>query len=55
MANTVASAFPHIECTNFDLPHVVANLELSKNVKCVVGDMFEAMPPRDTMLLKASG
>ncbi|XP_030519187.2 probable O-methyltransferase 3 [Rhodamnia argentea] len=53
MANAVASAFPHIECTNFDLPHVVANLELSKNVKCVAGDMFEAMPPGDAILLKS--
>ncbi|KAI6697290.1 hypothetical protein NL676_017409 [Syzygium grande] len=55
MANAIASTFPHIECTNFDLPHVVANLKLSKNVKCVAGDMFEAIPPGDTILLKASG
>ncbi|XP_030462964.1 probable O-methyltransferase 3 [Syzygium oleosum] len=52
MANAIANTFPHIECTNFDLPHVVANLELSKNVKCVAGDMFEAIPPGDAILLK---
>ncbi|KAI6697285.1 hypothetical protein NL676_017404 [Syzygium grande] len=54
MANAIASTFPHIECTNFDLPHVVANLELSKNVKCVARDLFEAILPEDAMLLKAN-
>ncbi|KAI6697297.1 hypothetical protein NL676_017416 [Syzygium grande] len=46
MANAIASTFLHIEFTNFDLPHVVANLELSKNVKCVAGDLFEVIPLR---------
>ncbi|KAF8043366.1 hypothetical protein BT93_A1646 [Corymbia citriodora subsp. variegata] len=51
-AKAIASSFPHMECTIFDLPHVVANLEVSKNVRCVPGDMFEAIPPADAILLK---
>ncbi|KAF8043404.1 hypothetical protein BT93_A1667 [Corymbia citriodora subsp. variegata] len=53
MAKAIASSIPHIECTIFDLPHVVANLEVSENVKCAPGDMFEAIPPADAVLLKS--
>ncbi|KAM5578234.1 hypothetical protein ABKV19_008509 [Rosa sericea] len=48
----IADAFPHIECTVLDLPHVVADLQGSKNLKYTGGDMFEAVPPADTVLLK---
>ncbi|KAF3444042.1 hypothetical protein FNV43_RR13732 [Rhamnella rubrinervis] len=40
------------ECTVFDLPHVVGDLEGSENVKYVGGDMFEAVPSADAVLLK---
>ncbi|GLT41059.1 hypothetical protein SLA2020_151490 [Shorea laevis] len=52
LAKAIADAFPHLDCTVFDLPHVVANLEGMKNLKFVGGDMFEAIPPADTLLLK---
>ncbi|KAK2632367.1 hypothetical protein EUGRSUZ_L01645 [Eucalyptus grandis] len=52
MAKAIANSFPHMECTIFDLPHVVANLEVSENVRCVPGDMFEAIPPADAIILK---
>ncbi|KAL3754678.1 hypothetical protein ACJRO7_001867 [Eucalyptus globulus] len=37
MAKAIARAFPHMECTIYDLPHVVANLEVSENMRCVMG------------------
>nr|BAV54110.1 O-methyltransferase [Eriobotrya japonica] len=52
VAKAIADAFPHIECTVLDLPHVVADLQGSKNLKYTGGDMFEAVPPADTVLLK---
>ncbi|KAK7321406.1 hypothetical protein VNO77_32025 [Canavalia gladiata] len=52
MAKTVARSFPHLECTVFDLPHVVAGLQGSENLKYVGGDMFEAIPPADAIMLK---
>lgn len=51
-AKAIANSFPHMECTIFDLPHVVANLEVSENVRCVPGDMFESIPPADAIILK---
>ncbi|KAI9082926.1 hypothetical protein K1719_035069 [Acacia pycnantha] len=36
----------------FDLPHVVDGLQGSGNLKFVGGDMFEAIPPSDCILLK---
>ncbi|GLT51842.1 hypothetical protein SLA2020_252210 [Shorea laevis] len=52
LAKAIADAFPHLDCTVFDLPHVVAGLEDIKNLKFVGGDMFEAIPPADALLLK---
>ncbi|KAL6141245.1 hypothetical protein ACLB2K_059535 [Fragaria x ananassa] len=52
VAKAIADAFPHIECTVLDLPHVVADLQGSKNLKYTGGDMFEAVPPADAVLLK---
>ncbi|OWM91081.1 trans-resveratrol di-O-methyltransferase-like [Punica granatum] len=49
----IADAFPHMECTVFDLPHVVAGLQGTRNLKYVGGDMFnEKIPPADAILLK---
>jgi hypothetical protein len=36
----------------FDLPHVVDGLQGSENLKYVGGDMFEAIPPTQSILLK---
>ncbi|KAK8999260.1 hypothetical protein V6N11_070436 [Hibiscus sabdariffa] len=52
LAKAVADAFPHMECTVFDLPHVVAGLKDSGNLKYVGGDMFDGFPAADAVLLK---
>jgi methylase of polypeptide subunit release factors len=52
VAKSIAEAFPHLDCTVFDLPHVVADLQGSENLKYVGGDMFEAIPPADGIVLK---
>ncbi|KAE9592994.1 hypothetical protein Lal_00029244 [Lupinus albus] len=53
MAMAIAKLFPQLDCIVFDLPHVVAGLQGSdKNLKYVGGDMFEAIPPADSILLK---
>ncbi|KAG6717995.1 hypothetical protein I3842_04G128300 [Carya illinoinensis] len=52
VAKAIADAFPSMECTVLDLPHVVAGLEGSERLKYIGGDMFEAVPPADAILLK---
>ncbi|KAJ8754981.1 hypothetical protein K2173_015493 [Erythroxylum novogranatense] len=52
IAKAIAVAFPNVDCTVFDLPHVVANLQDCKNLKYVGGDMFQAVPPAHAILLK---
>jgi 16S rRNA G1207 methylase RsmC len=54
MAKGIAEAFPHMDCTVFDLPHVVSDLQGGKNLKYAGGDMFEAVPPVDALLLKVN-
>ncbi|KAL6329928.1 hypothetical protein AAG906_039843 [Vitis piasezkii] len=52
LAKAIANAFPHLKCTVLDLPHVVTGLQGSKNLNYFAGDMFEAIPPADAILLK---
>ncbi|KAK7312834.1 hypothetical protein VNO77_37009 [Canavalia gladiata] len=52
MAKAIAKSFPQLECTVFDLPHVVADLQGNDNLKYVGGDMFESIPSADAILLK---
>ena len=52
VAKAIANAFPHMNCTVLDLPHVVAELQGSNNLKYSAGDMFEAIPPADAILMK---
>ncbi|XP_061342731.1 probable O-methyltransferase 3 [Gastrolobium bilobum] len=52
MAKAIAKSFPQLECIVFDLPHVVDGLQGNDNLKYVGGDMFEAIPPADALLLK---
>ncbi|XP_065873347.1 probable O-methyltransferase 3 [Euphorbia lathyris] len=54
VAKAIAEAFPHIECTVLDLPHVVAGHRDTDNLKYVAGDMFEAVPPADAILIKST-
>ncbi|KAF9587299.1 hypothetical protein IFM89_001023 [Coptis chinensis] len=52
MAKAMSKAFPHLRCTNFDRPHVISNMQGSKNLDIVEGDMFESVPSADIILLK---
>ncbi|KAI3522152.1 hypothetical protein L1887_11632 [Cichorium endivia] len=51
-AKAIAEAFPNVSCISFDLPHVVNGLEGSKNLSYVYGNMFEAIPKADAVMLK---
>ncbi|KAJ0642406.1 putative trans-resveratrol di-O-methyltransferase [Helianthus annuus] len=51
VAEAIAKAFPNIRCISFDLPHVVDGLVGSNNLTFVGGDMFEAIPRADAVLL----
>ena len=52
-AKAIAKVFPKLECTCFDLPHVVNGLESDLvNLKYVGGDMFKAISPADAVVLK---
>ncbi|KAJ4790466.1 O-methyltransferase [Rhynchospora pubera] len=48
----IAKAFPNIQCTVLDLPHVVDHLPADGLVKFVSGDMFKNIPPADAIFLK---
>ncbi|CAI0397818.1 unnamed protein product [Linum tenue] len=57
MAVAIARAFPKLNCTVFDLPHVVAGVKEKgggdvENLHVVGGSMFEKIPPADAVLLK---
>ncbi|KAG2391467.1 Trans-resveratrol di-O-methyltransferase [Vigna angularis] len=52
MAKAIAKSFPKMQCIVLDLPHVVAGLQGVENLKYFGGDMFEAIPPADVILLK---
>lgn len=51
-AMTLVKAFPQLQCTVLELPHVVATAPKSSAVEFVAGDMFEYVPPADAVLLK---
>ncbi|RDY12728.1 Isoflavone 4'-O-methyltransferase, partial [Mucuna pruriens] len=48
----IHEAFPHLKCTVFDQPQVVANLTGNENLNFVGGDMFKSIPSADAVLLK---
>lgn len=52
MAKAIIDAMPGIKCIVLDLPHVVAGLENTDKLSYVGGDMFEAIPPANAILLK---
>ncbi|KAM0053243.1 putative trans-resveratrol di-O-methyltransferase [Helianthus debilis subsp. tardiflorus] len=52
VGKAIAEAFPDTHCIIFDLPHVVNGLVGSKNLTYVGGDMFEAIPIANAVLLK---
>uniref|UniRef100_A0A803L1V2 Uncharacterized protein n=1 Tax=Chenopodium quinoa TaxID=63459 RepID=A0A803L1V2_CHEQI len=55
MAKAIAEAYPEVECTVFDLPNVVQGIQRNEkvgNLTFVAGDMFEAIPHAQVVLLK---
>ncbi|KAJ4758357.1 O-methyltransferase [Rhynchospora pubera] len=48
----IADSFPGLQCTVFDLPHVVENALNNGYFNVVGGDMFVKIPPADAILLK---
>ncbi|PHT53535.1 8-hydroxyquercetin 8-O-methyltransferase [Capsicum baccatum] len=52
VARAIADAFPQINCTVLDLPHVIEGLEGCKNLSFVGGDMFKSIPSADAILIK---
>ena len=54
-ANAIADEFPNLKCTVLDLPQVVADLQgTDENLIYLGGNMFEAIPPADGVLLKVN-
>jgi acetylserotonin O-methyltransferase, plant len=53
-AQVIANAFPRINCTVLDLPHVIGQGTTRDygKLRFVAGDMFESIPPADAVLLK---
>ena len=54
VSKALAGEFSWLKCVVLDLPHVVAGMEGSENVRFVSGDMFEFIPPADAVFLKVS-
>ncbi|KAK9051272.1 hypothetical protein SSX86_027899 [Deinandra increscens subsp. villosa] len=52
VAKAIVASFPDIRSICFDLPHVVNGLVGGKNLSYVAGDMFQAIPNAQTVLLK---
>lgn len=52
IALAIKNAFPEVECTVLDLPHMINAMEKSDKVKYLAGDMFEYIPPADMLILK---
>ncbi|KAJ3690476.1 hypothetical protein LUZ61_019640 [Rhynchospora tenuis] len=48
----IADSFPGLQCTVFDLPHVVENALNNDCFSVIGGDMFVKIPPADAILLK---
>ncbi|KAJ0797018.1 putative O-methyltransferase domain, plant methyltransferase dimerization [Helianthus annuus] len=51
-AKILLEAFPHMTCIVFDLPHVVAEMIDTRNLKYVGGDMFSSIPSADAIFFK---
>lgn len=48
----IAQAFPHLKCTVYDLPHVIADSPNYPEVQRIEGDMFQSIPSADAILMK---
>ncbi|KAG4980288.1 hypothetical protein JHK82_033529 [Glycine max] len=54
IAKAIAKSFPHLKCIVFDLPRVVDGLQGTEDIEYVQGDMFEAIPSFDSIMLKVN-
>ncbi|KAG6722533.1 hypothetical protein I3842_03G165800 [Carya illinoinensis] len=52
MVAKIVKAHPHIKAINFDLPHVITTAPMHQEVSHIEGNMFEAIPNADAILLK---
>ncbi|KAM3375550.1 hypothetical protein P3S68_014264 [Capsicum galapagoense] len=52
MTKAIANVFLQINCTIFELPHVIEGVEGCKNLAYVGGDMFKSIPYANAILLK---
>ncbi|KAM7277294.1 hypothetical protein ACFE04_019160 [Oxalis oulophora] len=53
LAKAIAQEFPDMNCVVHDLPHVLVGLEDNNNLKYIGGDMFQAVPSANAVLLKS--
>ncbi|MED6206308.1 hypothetical protein PIB30_025511 [Stylosanthes scabra] len=51
-AKIICEAFPKLKCVVLDLPHVVAGLAETENLKFLGGNMFDFIPQADAILFK---
>ncbi|KAF5202636.1 (RS)-norcoclaurine 6-O-methyltransferase [Thalictrum thalictroides] len=49
----IAKAFPHIKCTVYDLPQVIATSPGYPEINFVEGDMFKYIPNADAIMMKS--
>ncbi|KAF3443882.1 hypothetical protein FNV43_RR13572 [Rhamnella rubrinervis] len=49
----IVKSHPHIRGINFDLPHVIATAPNHERVTHIGGDMFQAIPTGDAILMKS--
>ncbi|OMO84863.1 O-methyltransferase, family 2 [Corchorus olitorius] len=52
LTKVLAKKFPSMDCIVFYLPHVVAGLQGSENLKYIGGDMFDKVPNGEAIMLK---
>nr|GEX62948.1 trans-resveratrol di-O-methyltransferase-like [Tanacetum cinerariifolium] len=52
VAKILLEAFPHMNCIVLDLPHVVADMKDTMNLKYVGGDIFSSIPHADAVILE---
>ncbi|KAI3745332.1 hypothetical protein L1987_58443 [Smallanthus sonchifolius] len=48
----IVKAYPHLKGINFDLSHVISTAPTYDGITHVVGDMFESIPPAETIFIK---
>ncbi|XP_065877196.1 8-hydroxyquercetin 8-O-methyltransferase-like [Euphorbia lathyris] len=52
LARIISESFPSMKCTVLELPQVISNLQGTKNLEFLGGDMFQHIPSADCVLLK---